>query len=178
MKWASPLLCRALGLVIVVVVACLRPSAARAYEDQATVGLSLGYANAVFKGQPAPGAAAILHGSLGLGDIWSVRAQLGYGFHPDHTPLSVLMAGADLIYTIDVLEWVPYFGAGIDALSTLRARAVGAEAGLHAALGLDWLCSRSFGFELEARPVFLLTALGRDPVYFTLTLSGLLFLDL
>ncbi len=138
----------------------------------------MGYANAVFQTLPARGAAGNLSGSLGLDDIWSVRAQLSYGFHPDPAPLSVLVAGADLIYAIDIMEWVPYFGGGPDAIGLIRGGSLHPDAGAHLAFGLDWLCTRKLGFELEARSLFLLTALDRNPVYFTLMLSGLLFVDL
>ncbi len=165
------------SLTALVLVLCAS-SGARAYEDQASFALGLGYANAATKGLPARGAAVGATASWGLDDLWSIRGQLSYGYHPASAPLSVMLAGADIIYLIDIFSLVPYFGGGLDGIGMLRSGAFGADLGVHGAFGVDWLCSRSFALELEARPVLLLTALDRSPVYFTVMLSGVALLPL
>ncbi len=150
-----------------------------AYEDQASLGVSLGYAHAVFHGQPENGAIVSADGSIGLDDIWSLRASLGFGFHPDENrQLSVFLADAELIYMVDVFELVPYFGAGVDGIGTLRSAAFAADFGVHPVFGIDWLPRRNLVLGFCARPIFLITALDRDPVYLTLSVSASLLFDL
>ncbi|HEX2675937.1 MAG TPA: hypothetical protein VHM19_04840 [Polyangiales bacterium] len=158
--------------------AWLLAPAAYAYEDQASLGVQLGYAHAVFDAAPRNGAVVGAEASLGLSDIWTVRGGFSYGFHPDDHPLSMFVASAELLYLVDVFELVPYFGAGIDGLGALRNSNLGLDFGVHPVLGLDWLPERNLVFGLEARPVFLLSALDHDPVYLTLALSGSLLFDL
>ncbi len=109
--------------------------------------------------------------SVGLSDIWTARARASYGHHFGAEPLTVLFGSTDLLYLVDVLEWVPYFGVGLDGIGMLHAGDTAFELGAHPVLGLDWLLSREHTLGLELRPVFLLTALGSEPLYFSATLS-------
>lgn len=169
---------RVLSALALVVAGLSVAPPARAYEEQLSLGVGLGYAHAVSDGLPEHGAAVGLEASVGLDDIWTVRSGLRYAFHPDDRPLSMFLADAELLYVVDVFEWVPYFGAGLDALGALRAGAFDVDFGLHPVLGLDWLPERNLAFGVTVRPVFLVTALDRDPVYFTFTVSGAVLFEL
>jgi hypothetical protein len=153
---------------------------ASAYEDQVTLGVGLGYAYAALSGEPHHGAAVALEASVGLGPSWSVRGSLGYSLHPAQHSLSRLSAAAELLYLVDVLELVPYFGAGADALGSWAEHREGwrSDVGVHPVVGADWLLSRDLLVGLVVRPVFVLTDWKRDPFYLNVMLTGSLALDL
>ena len=158
----------------------LVPGALHAYEDQASLGVDVGYAYATTKTLPHSGAMLGLEASLGLDDIWTVRAFASYSLHPGARSLSVATFGAELLYLIDVLEWVPYFGAGVTGIGSWFdiAPRVSTELGVHPVVGLDWLVSRQLVLGLVVRPEFLVTAWDRDPIYLSVGLSASLLLDL
>jgi hypothetical protein len=147
-----------------------------AYEDQATLGLGLGYAHA-FGLSPAPGAAVALSASLGLGQTLTARALAGYALHPARRPLHVGLAGAELLYVIDVIELVPWFGLGADGVLRAQAGELEPELAAHAVLGLDYLVSRELTLSLELRPYVLLTDLDGEPVYGAVIVSASWMLD-
>jgi hypothetical protein len=159
---------------------------ARAYEDQATLDLGLGYAHAFASGLPASGAAVALGGSLGLGDVWTLRATLGWAAHPAAATgpptTHVLTGGVELLYVVDVLRWVPYVGAGVDAVGTVSEAGSGVDLAAHAVLGLEWLASRAWLLGVDVRPYLLLSdafaSAPRFPVYLTVTVKAGVVLDL
>ncbi|MFW6066755.1 MAG: hypothetical protein ACOC97_00335 [Myxococcota bacterium] len=162
------------------VVAALPPGSARAYEDQVTLGLDAGYALALGDGT-AHGVTAGLEASIGLGDVLSLRGRLGYGHHPGGDGLHVAVAGGELLYVLDVLEWVPYFGLGADAFMTVASGDARGDLGLHAVVGLEWLGSRDWLVGLDIRPYLLPLAFDEDPldpVYLSITLRYSLIFDL
>jgi hypothetical protein len=158
----------------------LWPGRSLAYEDQIGLGVQLGYAHATDSRLPHSGALLGLEVSLGLDDIWSVRGFATYSLHPGTPTLSVAMLGAELLYLVDILEFVPYFGAGLDAIGSWVSGSDGfsAEFGVHPVVGLDWLVTRGWTLGLEARPVFLVTAWSRQPIYITLGVNAALLFDL
>jgi hypothetical protein len=149
---------------------------ALAYEDQATLGLGLGYAHA-FALSPAPGAAVALAASLGLGQTLTARALAGYALHPGQRPLHVGLAGAELLYVIDVIELVPWLGLGADGVLRAQAGELEPQLAAHAVLGLDYLLSRELTLSLELRPYVLLTDLDGAPVYGAVIVSASWMLD-
>jgi len=157
--------------------AAIAPAPARAYEDQVTLDAELGYAHALSEATPPHGVALGLGSSFGLSDLFSLRGQLTAAQHPGEPSLSVFLVSAELVYLIDVFEFVPYFGLGLDGIGTWAPDvAFGSELGAHPVFGIDWLLSRSWAIGLALRPIFLVTALADDPVYFKagLTLSYLI----
>ena len=163
-----------LALAIGTVLCAARPAAA--YEDQATLGVGLGYAHA-FGVDPASGAMLALSGSVGLGETLAARALLGYALHPSDEPLHVGVAGAELVYLIDVIELVPWFGLGADAVLRARAGELRPELAAHAVLGLDYLVSRALTLTLELRPYVMLTDLDGAPAYGAVIVSATWMLD-
>ena len=157
------------------------PSPVRAYEDQLTLEFGVGYAHAFSDGAvPSSGLPLAIAASMGINDVWTVRASVAYALHPGDPTVHVGVFGAELLYVVDILEVVPYFGAGLDALTTLSDGAVGADLGAHIVLGVDWLLSRSAYLGLDLRPYLLVSELFeadvRFPVYLTvLARAGLVF---
>jgi hypothetical protein len=140
--------------------------------------MGVGYANLVSDVLPSHGVVLSAEASMGLDDIWTVRAGLALAQHPANAPVSVMLASAELLYLIDVFELVPYFGAGVDGIGTLHAGALGTDLGVHPVLGLDWLPSRDLVFGLAVRPIVLVSALDQAPVYFTFALTASMLFDL
>jgi hypothetical protein len=166
----------ALGLVTALF-AVLRPASARAYEDQYTLGVGLGYAHAFPSKAPHPGALVELNASLGLDATWTARARAGAAWHPADHALYRGIAGAELLYLIDILELVPSFGLGLDGVLT-RVPAAGdddaelrADFAAHAVIGVDYLLSRELSLGFEARPYMLATQLEDEPLYLQLSAS-------
>ena len=158
----------------------LWPGRGLAYEDQLGLGVQLAYAHATDSSLPHSGALLGLEASLGLDDIWSVRGFASYSVHPGTPTLSVAVLGAELLYLVDILEIVPYFGAGLDALGRWTSGGGGfsAEFGVHPVVGLDWLPSRVWTLGIEARPVFVVTSWSREPIYVTAGVNAALLFDL
>ena len=155
-------------------------SPAQAYEDLTSLDAEFSYAHAFADEAPRHGAALGLGASLGLDEVLSVRGQFAWALHPDTAGnLSVLLLSAELLYLIDVLEIVPYFGAGVDGLGTWAAgESIQADFGVHPVLGFDWLLSREFALGIQLRPVFVLTQLDAWPVYFKAGVSVSYFFEL
>ena len=141
---------------------------ARAYEDLASLDAELSYGHAVSEATPPNGVALGLGASLGLSDVFSLRGQLTWALHPgEPQTTSLLFLSAELLCLIDVLEVVPYFGVGVDGIGSFASgRELGGDFGVHLVLGFDWLLSREIALGVALRPVFLLTGLDEEPVYF------------
>jgi hypothetical protein len=164
----------ALGLLLVASL----PSSARAYEDQLSLGIGAGYAYATQSGSSNHGAYFQLEASLGVSSTWSVRGLLGLGRHPAAPSLSQGILGLEALYLVDVLEFVPYAGLGIDALASFGVTDTRFAVGAHPVLGIDWLLGRNFLVGLNARPIFVLSDLDRGPLYLTVSLTAVWLLDL
>jgi hypothetical protein len=155
---------------------------ARAYEERWTLGAELGAGVVVVEDSDLPqwGGLVGLTGSLGLDDIWSVRGHLAWAFHPGDQPLHVGIFGAEIVYLLDIVEFVPFFGAGLDGLFTLHQGSAGMELGAHAVIGIDYLWSRDLLFGLDIRPHLLPLSIEEarlDPVYVTANLRASLLFD-
>jgi hypothetical protein len=149
------------------------PLPAAAYEDQLTLEAGLGYAHATdADADTQAGLPFSLAASIGLDDVWTVKALGSYALHPAVAGTRhVVLAGAELVYVIDVLELVPYFGAGLDVFAAWRAPTQDLDAAAHLVFGADYLLTRRLFVGLEIRPYLLLTRLGHDdgrtPLYVT-----------
>lgn len=151
------------------------PGTAMAYEDQLGGSLSVGLGINPRGARPVHGAFAEAGLSLGLDDVFSVRTRLTYAFHPaaDDLPSHHLAAVAsDLIYLLDILTVVPYFGAGLSAQMWTTAGDQDFDAGVQILGGLDYLYSREWIFGIEARGVATFRALKGDAAYVTVGLTA------
>jgi hypothetical protein len=104
-------------------------------------------------------------GSVGLTGVWTLRGRVSYALHPDDHAMHVMLAGAELLYLIDVVEVVPYFGLGVDGIGHARDGHVSIDAASHLVVGLDYLLSRDVALGIDVRALALWTALDHDPAY-------------
>lgn len=145
------------------------PTTARAYEQELSLGLEAGFAYLV--GLDLPGARAGLHASYGVDDTWTLAAQLGYSIHAaEAEPFHFVEAAAEILYVIDVVRVVPYFGLGASWFGKLYGDEVGAFVGAHLVGGGHYYLSRSWAIGLDVRGHALLNALDDFPIYLTTTL--------
>lgn len=156
------------------------PSLARAYEDQVVLTLDAGYAATLASDAPTHGLGFGLGVNIGLGDAWALQTRLSYAVHPGGGgPLHVGIAGVEVVYLLDILEIVPFFGLGVDGVATALDGNVRGDLGLHAVVGVDWLVTRRWLVGLEVRPYVLplsLAETGGVPGYLTVDLRvGLVF---
>lgn len=157
----------------------LAPAPALGYEDQLAVGLDLGYAQVA----GADGSAGFGGGpqaKIGLDDTWNLYAAGFWALHPiaGEPALHVGTLAGGIEYVFDVLQWIPWGGLGAEVVYAQLGDARGAEAGVQAALGIDYLASRDYSFGLTLRWHAVLSALERFPVYLTVALRGSLLWDL
>ncbi len=127
-------------------------SEARAYEDQISLGVDLGYAN-IQRGAPASGAGLGVSVGVGLGDTFTLKFRGGYALHPGSalTTTHALSATVDALYIVDILTWVPFFGAGIDGHLLIRDGSAAGNFEVHGIVGLDYLHSRTLAIGLDVR---------------------------
>jgi hypothetical protein len=150
---------------------------ARAYEDQLTVGFGAGYAHAASSALPRHGALFDLSVSAGLGPAWSVRGRGSYALHPQQSPMHVGLLDAELLYLVDVVELVPYFGIGAGGMARARSSDFEVDATAHLVVGLDYLLSRAVTLELDARPYLIAAEIDSDPFYFAVTAGVVWMID-
>lgn len=164
-------------------IAVLLPSPARAYEDRAALSLEAGYAG-ILSDSPLPdhGFVAGFGVGFGLSDVWELRVDAAYAFHPG--TLHRMRGSAEVIYVIDVLTVVPYLGLGVGALGSVSVPGgveptqAWADFTAHAVVGFDVLLDRDWTVGLTVRPIFLLTSLPTDPFYLTITARASYLVDL
>lgn len=156
------------GLVAALCMA-IGPAPALAYEDQLGASLGLGLARSPSGDRPRSGGYLEAGATLGLDDVFSLRTRLGYALHPGHDALDaqhLAFVATDLVYALDILTWVPYFGAGLTA-QVWAADDADFDAGVQLIGGLDYLASRRWVFGLELRGMATFRALEGDAAYVT-----------
>ena len=157
------------------------PSTARAYEDQATLGLAVGYAGIPGSDTiPRNGVDVSLSAGGGLGDAWSIQGLLSYSVFPNTRALHLGMAGIETVYALDIVRFVPLIGAGLDGLLTVRDRRSRGDFALHFLVGFDYLINSRWLVGADVRgywvathaqsplDAFLITAAARVGVRFDL----------
>lgn len=129
-----------------------------AYEDQLTVGGNLGFAERIADEGPHHGGMFGISSSIGLDDIWTVRGRFSYSIHQAPDLLHAFFLSAEILYLIDIMEFVPFLGGGPDGVATLWKDQFDVDFALHAVVGVDYLFSREVIFGLEVRPLFFITS--------------------
>ena len=155
----------------------LTAAPARAYEDQLTLGAGVGYGYSASSEWPRHAALFDLSASIGLSPTLALRGHAGYGWHPAESPLHGAILGAELLYLIDVVEVVPYFGIGVSGVARIRDGDFHAAAAAQLALGIDYHLSRDLALELDLRPYLLFTDLDREPLFLSALFSIIWLLD-
>ena len=171
--WRGSVFDCVMSLLAFLALTAIAPAPVLAYEDQLTLGVGLGYAYASPSEGPHHGAALALDSSLGLSASWSVRAWLGASMHPGARSLKQGALGAEVYYLLDLLELVPYVGAGVDLQSRWQEQApTRLNLGVHPVLGIDWLLTREWILGLSSRAIFNVTDWDRAPLYVTVLVTG------
>lgn len=153
-------------------------SPAAAYEDRLTLGPVAGV-NVLSKPNLASvGATGALGGvalSVGIDDVWTARFAAGAALHPGDTAAVAVLGAGELLYTVDIVDWVPFFGVGVDTFALFAGGASRFEPGFHGVFGLDRWLSPGLIAGIDVRAILLPFAEGRDapgpgPVLITVNL--------
>ena len=137
------------------------PPPARAYEEQASLDLAVGYVALIDVPRlPTHAASFDVGAGLGVGETVVLRAGLGYARLRDADGRAD--AGrlrVEGLYLIDVLRAVPFVGVG-GSLMVAGTRGDGARLhpGAHLLIGIDYLLSRRWTLGLDVRTGFLADA--------------------
>ncbi|MBK9001320.1 MAG: outer membrane beta-barrel protein [Myxococcales bacterium] len=156
------------------------PRLARAYEEQWHFGGGIGAAKFI---ESDIGTAPMLgvHVAYDISDMFDLRLELGAAEHQlvESQSTRLYSAAAGVVYKLDVLEWVPYFGilGGYYAFTggPWPAHLKPRELGVSVPLGLDYTLSRTFGLGVQVAYVgFQSDPLGGvgDAPYFTALLRA------
>ena len=167
MRWGV-LIIGVLGLLIAT------PESALAYEDRIGIGLALGYGGAI--GDDLIGDHGVLVTaslSYGLNDKWTLAGHVDYALHPNNVNANLGIVGSELVYTLDVVRFVPFAGAGIDLLWVGQDGDLQADFGINLLLGVDYFINRHWIVGIDVRPYWLPFELSDlDPVYFSASLRA------
>jgi hypothetical protein len=160
--------CRGSIVACIVSAICLLTSGrARAYDEQASLDLALGYALTVDDDVSAQGASVDVGASLGLSDVLVARAALGYASLVDarYGEREVSHLGrlrVEGLYLLDVLQVVPFFGVGVTLTNNPHDSAsLPVRPGAHLLFGVDYLASRSWILGVDVRSAVLFTGNGQ-----------------
>jgi hypothetical protein len=142
----------------------LAPRVASAYEHQYHLGASFGYVGIVGGNNGASGLGGRVHFDYGITDAVNLMTRVEM---IDFPKVGVVLpsAAAGIGYVIDVLQWVPYFGAmaGVADIWTASCPMGGKVAcghlpklDLEIPAGLDYLVTRRFALGAMGRYQLLL----------------------
>lgn len=139
--------------ILVAVAGCLHATAARAFEEQWHVGGGLGAVSAS-DSKLELGPAVNVYGAYDLDDMFDVKLDFAGSNHAFQVipgtseRRSIYTATLGITYKIDVIEWIPYFGAHLGWLYTnlpeeLEMGTSGLLVG--GVIGLDYAMTPSWG---------------------------------
>lgn len=141
-----------LALLSLLAVLVLFAAPARAYEDQASVGGGVGYR--LGAGRLARhGLALGMTFGRGIDEVWTLRGRLTHAEMPSKTSGVERIVGVDvdLIYLVDVLQWVPYAGVGAGGVLAGGDGRLAPGGAVHLLVGVDYLYSRTWVWGAELR---------------------------
>jgi hypothetical protein len=160
----------------------LAPRAAHAFERSQGFGLDAGLAVLSVGGEAAEtGISFGLHYSIALNDQFDFVAEAGGAvvdldpivapMAPTNRPSMLWNTDAGVIYKLDIVQFVPYFGAlvGGYVLNGGSLPAAQVQPGVELAVGADYLLSRKWAVGLAIREHLLFTDMGDYPSYLTVT---------
>jgi opacity protein-like surface antigen len=135
-------------------VAASRPVAA--FERQWHVGANAGWAAVSWNDATHGGLGGGAHFTYGLTDAYNALVEVSGTFHRVYAntpPLRVWSGAAGVAYTLDVLQWVPYFGVLVGGyrFDGAELRDADHRLGFQLALGLDYRLRREWGIGVQLR---------------------------
>jgi hypothetical protein len=134
-----------------VAIAVLGVSPALAYEEQAAVEVAAGAGLLPDSLLPPWTASVDVGGALGISDMFVLRGAVGYaGLFEAERSLHAGRLRGELAYLIDVLRWVPFFGAGASLWALGDGGLVLRGTG-HILFGLDFLYDRNWTLGIDLR---------------------------
>ena len=157
----------------------LRADPARGFEREWHLGGGVGLASAAsgYGLGPALG----LHAAYGISDVFDARLELSGSHHTyelgeAEESTEIFSVAALLSYKIDIIAWVPHFGAGFGYFHFTKAPPADSafrrdDVGLALELGLDYAVSRNFGLGIGAHFDMPFNEIGAAR-YFALLLRG------
>jgi len=155
----------------------LAPASARAYEGRAALSLEAGYGLVASDAMlPNHGVVAGFGVGFGLTDVWELRVDAAYSYHPDD--LHRVRGSAELIYVIDILTVVPFLGLGAGFFLSADPMVIRPDLEVHAVVGVDVLLDRDWTVGLVVRPILLPVSIESDPLYLTITARLSYLIDL
>ncbi|MEM7448398.1 MAG: hypothetical protein AAF355_09165, partial [Myxococcota bacterium] len=119
-------------------------SQAKAYEDTLTLSGESGYGATLDDDASRSGIQIGLASSFGLNDIWSLRSRCMYGLHGGGSPTHLINPGVELLYLLDIVQTVPYFGMGLGAFAVVHSSKAHIDPAGHLVVGLEHWLSRSW----------------------------------
>jgi hypothetical protein len=166
------------GMLVIV----FAPRTASAWERGQGLGLDAGMAMLTINNEnPETGVAFGLHYSLRLTDQFDLVGELGGAItdldpivtptSPTDRPQMVWNATAGVIYKLDIVRFVPYFGALVGPFlmngGSLPSPLV--LPGAEVAVGGDYFLTRQWAVGLAIRETFFVTDMSTYPSYLTVT---------
>ena len=134
------------------------PASARAYEQQATVGFAVGYAGTPdSEGLPEHGIDFAVSAGGGIGDAWNIQGMLSHNVFPAERPFHMSIAGLETVYALDIVRFVPLFGAGLDGFLSVRDGRARGDFALHGLLGIDFLINPRWIIGADVRGFWVAT---------------------
>jgi len=134
------------------------PAPARAYEDQATLGIAVGYAGMPdSEALPVNGVDFAISAGGGIGDAWSIQGLLSHNIYFGDATLNMSMAGLETVYALDIVRFVPLLGFGLDGILSVAERQARGDFALHALLGVDFLINPRWIIGADARGFWVAT---------------------
>ena len=127
---------------------------ARAYEEQTSLDVSVGYVGLLDADHlPPHGASLALGSSVGLSSTLTLRGDVAALLLADDARTRPAgRARIEGLYLFDVLQVVPFAGVGLDLLvGEGRSGNVVARPGVHLVVGADYLLSRAWTLGLDVR---------------------------
>jgi hypothetical protein len=154
------------------------PIVARAFERQHHVGVDLGLSMLSIDGKSSLdlGGGVGAHYTYGLTDQFNFVVEGSYSRvalsesspgSPHTLPTGVSHLGVGVMYVLDVLQWVPYFGlvGGGYLLSGGTLDNPKLLPGIELGLGLDYQLNRSFAVGVAGRQTLLITEMSTYPSF-------------
>jgi hypothetical protein len=139
--------------VVLLAALCSESRTARAYEEQLAVDVALGYgALAANDALPNNLVSLDVGAAVGMSDWLVARTAFGYGALVGEGEVLNLGRGRlEVAYLLDILQWVPFFGAGGGLWMLQGPSGLGLRPTGHLWFGVDYLATREWTLGVDVR---------------------------